>query len=283
VDQQHEFYTREEIRERLSISTLVFWQYRPIGRDALAELARRGIRRIELLESPDQFDLANARSMRLMGDIFRSCGIDVAAYHAFRTSFSDVDTEADRVKRVDRCRGQIDTMLGLGGRVWGCHAGAAEPVVAKSYEELARHVEGTEAVITVENFTAEGVGVEDRVAFLDEMAHPQVGMILDIGHVRDTEGANPMCVPGGPTQVIETCGERLFHVHLHGFKGGADHHPPFVEGDEIQWVEIFRSLRAIAYRGPMNFEPSGEPAHADAIPATGSVPERIVEMEAETR
>ncbi len=34
------FYTAEELRKRLSISTLIFWEYRPIGQSALEELAR---------------------------------------------------------------------------------------------------------------------------------------------------------------------------------------------------------------------------------------------------
>jgi sugar phosphate isomerase/epimerase len=120
------------------------------------------------------------------------------------------------------------------------------------------------------------------MAFLDEIDHPQVGMILDIGHVRNPDGANPMALPGGPTRVLELCGRRLCHVHLHGFKDGVDHFPPFVEGDTIQWVELFRMLRAVGYSGYMNFEPSGEPRHLNAIEATALVPERIVEMDAQT-
>ena len=46
-------FTVEEIRQRLSISTLVFHGYRPIGEAALEELARHGIGRIELIESPE--------------------------------------------------------------------------------------------------------------------------------------------------------------------------------------------------------------------------------------
>ena len=275
------FYTAEEIRKRLSISTLVFWHYRPVGEHALRECARLGIKRIELLQSPEQFDMADARSMRLIGETCRSCGIELRAYHAHMTHFLDVDTEADRIARVDLCRRQIDTMLDLGGVLWGPHAGAADATVLRSYEELARHVEGTPAVIAVENFTGERMSVEDRIAFLDEMDHPQVGMILDIGHVRNSNGENPMTLPGGPTRVLELCGRRLFHVHLHGFKDGSDHHPPLVEGDLIRWVELFRMLRAVGYAGDINFEPSGEPIHSGTLAAVAAAPERIVEMEAQ--
>ena len=275
------FVTAEQVRKRLSISTLVFWRFRPIGERTLQECARLGIRRIELLESPEQFDMADARSMRLVGETCRSCGIQIGAYHAQKIGFSDIDTEADRVARVDLCRRQIDTMLDLGGVVWSSHAWEADATLLRSYEELGRYVEGTPAVVAVESFGSKGVAVEDRVAFLDEIDHPQVGMVLDIGHGRNSNGENPMTLPGGPTTVLELCGKRLCHVHLHGFKDGTGHHPPFVEGDSIQWEELFRMLRAVGYTGHLNFEPAGEPIHSGALEAVATAPERIAEMAAQ--
>ena len=272
------YYTAEEIRSRLSISTLVFHGYRPLGESALSELARHGFRRIELLESPEQFDMTDRGSMKIIGEACRAHGIEIGAYHAHRTNFSELDTEVKRLERVDFCRRQIDTMLELGGRLWGSHAQSADAAMVKSYEELARHIQGTDAVIAVENFAREGVGVEDRVRFLDALDHPQVGMILDIGHVRNEDGVNPMSLSGGPTRVLELCGHRLRHVHLHGFKEGKDHFPPLVEGDEIQWRELFRMLRTVGYSGDMNFEPSGAPAHPDALEQTARAPERIAEV-----
>ena len=52
-------------------------------------------------------------------------------------------------------------------------------MVAKSYEDLARRCEGTNVVITVEPFSRDGVSVEDRVQFLDDLDHPQVAMAHD--------------------------------------------------------------------------------------------------------
>lgn len=271
-------FTVEEIRQRLSISTLVFHGYRPIGEAALAELARHGIVRIELIESPEQYDLAEPRSMQLIGETCKKCGIQISAYHAYMTSFADVDTEAKRQERVDLCRRQIDTLLELGGKLWGSHAGAADDIIEKSYQELARHIEGTDAIITVENFGREGVTVEDRVAFLDRLDHPQVGMILDIGHERTAEGVNPMTLPGEPTAILEQCGHRLRHLHLHGFKEGRDHHPPLVDGDEIQWRELFEMVRAINYPGDFNFEPRGMLTSPETLDYVERVPEKLVDL-----
>ncbi len=275
---ENEFYTVDEIKSRMSMSTVVFWQYRPIGEDALWEMARHGITRIELLESPEQFDMTDLRSMRHVEKACRSCGIEIVAYHAHKTHFSDLDTEEKRAVHVDRCRRQIDTMLELGGRVWGSHARTTDGTLQRCYEELAKHVEGTAASIAVENFKDAGLWVEDRVAFLDRIGHPQVGMILDVGHVRNAEGANPMTLPGGPTAVLRLCGRHLRFVHMHGFKDGVDHYPPFAEGEAMQWVELFRMLRTVGYAGNLNFEPKGEPRHRNAIAETALAPQRIVEL-----
>ncbi len=277
------FYTVEEITGRMSMSTVVFWRYRPIGEDALRELARHGITRIELLESPEQFDMTDLSSMRLVQRACRACGIEIVAYHAHMTHFSDLDTEEKRVARVDRCKRQIDTMLELGGRLWGSHARGADGTLERCYRELARHVEGTAASIAVENFKDAGMWVEDRVAFLDRVGHPKVGMILDVGHVRNTQGANPMTLHGGPTAVLRLCGRYLRFVHMHGFKDGVDHYPPFAEGEGMQWVELFRMLRAVGYAGNLNFEPKGEPLHRNTIAETALAPGRIVELEAKSR
>ena len=272
------FFTLEEIRQRLSISTLVFHGFRPIGEAGLEELARHDIRRIELIESPEQYDLAEPSSMRHIGDACTQCGIQVVAYHAYKTSFADVDTDSKRQERVDLCRRQIDTLLELGGTLWGSHAGEGDDIVEKSYQELARHVEGTVSTIAVENFGREGVTVEDRVAFLDRMDHPQVGMILDIGHERNAEGVNPMTLPGEPTALLERCGHRLRHLHLHGFKEGRDHHPPLVDGDEIQWRELFEMVRAVNYPGDFNFEPRGMLTDLETLDYIERAPEKLVDL-----
>ena len=280
MDDGNGFYSVDEIRQRLSSSTIVFWKYRTICQNSLEELARAGIRKIELLESREQFDMADAASMKWIGKACKSCGIEVVAYHAHQTDFEDIQTESQRIERVDFCRRQIDTMLELGGKAWGPHGNATDLKVVKSYRELAQHVEGTDVIVMIENFGIENATVEKRMKFLDEIDHPQVKMILDIGHVRNSDGQNPMTIPGGPNLILELCGSRLGHLHLHGFKDGQDHFPPFVPGDGIQWVELFRKLYEINYPGLFNFESMGESVHQGVLAAVGTAPERIIEMEA---
>ena len=107
-------YSEQEIGKRQSISTLVFHGYRPVAERALADLAHDGIEQIELLESPDQFDMTDSHSIGWINEACRAQGIRIAAYHCWKTHFNDIDTEVMRVQRVDRCRAQIDTMLEVG-------------------------------------------------------------------------------------------------------------------------------------------------------------------------
>ncbi len=101
-----------------------------------------------------------------------------------------------------------------------------------------------------------------------------------------------MTIPGEPTRILRSIGRRLHHIHLHDFADDKDHHPPF-EGD-IQWVEIFRGLREIDYRGAFMFEPAppyarptdDSPDHpppslancAPVLRKVGAVPEHIVAL-----
>lgn len=50
----NKIYNAQMIKERMSVSTLIFWRYRPLSEDSLNELVQHGINRIELLESPER-------------------------------------------------------------------------------------------------------------------------------------------------------------------------------------------------------------------------------------
>ena len=130
----------------------------------------------------------------------------------------------------------------------------------------------------MENFGRVGTSAEDRVEFLDRIDHPQVGMILDIA---TSEDVNPMTIAGSPTAILEKCGHRLKHLHLHGFKDGRDHHPPVVENDEIQWRELFEMIGKMDYPGVLNFEPRGLlENHPDTLDYVQQAPARLAALAA---
>ena len=273
-----DYYTEEEIRKRLSISTLVFQGYRPFGEEALNELIGENIRRIEIVESPDQYDFCDSRSMGMIDRTCRNSGVEVVSYHAYKTTFEGIESEVQRQERVNLCRRQIDTMLELGGTFWCCHAMVTNETVEKSYRELAQHVEGTAAVIAIENFNRTQLQVEDRVRFLDYLDLPKVGMILDVAHEFDADGVNPLAVAGRASETINHCGRHLRHIHLQGYRDGKGHHPPLIEGDQIQWREIFATLAAMDYPGEFTFEPGGMLANLQTLNYIGHAPERLAAL-----
>jgi sugar phosphate isomerase/epimerase len=271
-------YTEQEIRERMSISTLIFRHYRPLDEKALSQLPEYGITTIELLESTDQFDFSSKASMRHVFETCRAVGVKIGAYHAHYTNFSGLETETKRIEQVDFCKRQIDTMLESGGKVWGCHAQVADDTMTLCFEELLKYVEGKPVVLAIENFVGRGMWVRDRIEFLEKFNHPQLGMILDIGHVRNDAGENPMTIPGGPSEILDLCGPRLCHIHIHGFVEGVDHFPPFAEGDGIQWRELFQKLKEYNYPGYFNFEPKGAAYHSSTLELTAAAPSRIANL-----
>ena len=144
-------YREADISARLSISTLVFRGHQPVAVRTLAELAAHGIRRVEILESPGQFDLTRADSMQHVVRDCRETGVEICAYHACETNFSAIDTAAQRTATLDRCRRQIDTLLEAGGAIWGSHIRGLDRAAGEEcLVELLRYVEGTEAVIVLE-------------------------------------------------------------------------------------------------------------------------------------
>ena len=264
-------YSEQDIRDRLSISTLVFRGHQPVSVRTLSELAENGIRRIEILESPGQFDLTRADSMDHVVRDCRETGVEIIAYHASETHFADIEHPEKRRETLERCKRQIDTLLGAGAKIWGSHIRGIDARGEDCLRELLQYVEGTDAVIVLENFPRDPVHVEDRVETLKRLDHPQLGMLLDIGHVRNAKGENPMTLPGGPSGILDLCGWKLRHLHLHGFVD-RDHYPPFYEGDRIQWAELFQKLHDIGYPGFFNFEPRGRVSFDNTLELTGHAP-----------
>ncbi len=270
-------FSEKQIKDRLSISTYVYKQFRPLCSKTFEELADFGFRRIEIFESPEQFEFSSKKSMGYIFEECKNAGLEVCAFHAADVSFQELDTSEKRDREVDRCKRQIDVMLEGGAGIWGSHAKEITFAVEYCLEELLEHTEGTGAVIVLENFARPLESVFDRVKFIERINHPNLGLLLDIGHVRNSELKNPMTIPGGPSEVLDMCGKHLRFMHLHGFVD-KDHYPPLGEGDLIQWVELFDKLYDTGYEGFFNFEPKGEAFHSRSLELTSEAPSRIAKM-----
>ena len=269
-------YTEEEIRNRLSVSTYIYKGHRSLSVKTLRELAENGFQRIELLESPDQYDMTRLDSMQHVFNDCREAGVEICAYHAFKTDLSEISTSEARQRSIDRCKRQIDTLREAGATIWGSHIRAVDTRTQECLVELLDYIEGTDVVIVLENFNRDHCRLPDRIETLKRIDHPHLGLVLDIGHVRNDQGENPMTLPGGPTETLRLCGNQLKFVHLHGFVE-TDHYPPFAEGDGIKWGELFRQLHTIGYGGLFNFESKGEAFHDNTLEQLSRVAENIVD------
>jgi sugar phosphate isomerase/epimerase len=263
------FPPHETFSSRFTISTLVLRDRAPVNEQTLTSIAEAGFYGIELLEDPNQFDLADKTSLHEIVRICTACGLSIVSFHAHFLNFDAISTNAELQKKLDICYRQIDTLEECGGSFWASHLRMTNSIAIKALESLARYVEDRPVHLGIENFVTEGMWVEDRLACLQEIQSPKVGLLLDIGHIRNHRGKNPMTMAKQARKVILQVKPYLKHVHLHGFIDGVDHYPPFHPGDTIQWPEILQTLEEIGYSGFYNFEPKGRPDYLSSIERTG--------------
>ena len=263
-------YSAEQIRSRLGISTWVLHGQIPLGREALRQIAEAGIATLEIIDLRDEFQEEEPSTMKESLDACREFGLSVTSFHSRSINYHELGLEAE----IDRSKRMLDHLLEVGGNVWGTHVRIEHEETRKGYEALARYYEGQDLKLVVENGGKQNI--QACIDWIDDIGHPQIDMILDVGHERNASGQNPMTLPGDPTRILRSIGHRLPHIHLHDFVGGADHYLPFEGG--IQWAETMRGLNEIAYPGAFIFEVRPSPDYADAIRTVGGLPEKLAEM-----
>lgn len=89
----------------------------------------------------------------------------------------------------------------------------------------------------------------------DAVAHPALGLTLDVGHVPCTEAISPAGA------IRDRAGE-LLNVHLDDVRGGIHEHLQIGEG-ELDWMAILSALRETGFRGIASVELS---RHSHAAP-----------------
>ena len=94
---------------------------------------------------------------------------------------------------------------------------------------------------------------------LDRVGHPNLALLLDIGHCLISREE--------PADVVRRAGSRLGYVHLDDNDGQGDLHWPLLTGrltrDGLR--ELGAALRSVGYRGPLSLELN--PANADPVAA----------------
>jgi fructoselysine 3-epimerase len=87
--------------------------------------------------------------------------------------------------------------------------------------------------------------IAEAMVMVDEMALPELGIVLDSGHVNLTQESF--------AQAIQSAGPRLFHVHVADNQGQRDQH--LVPGDgTCNFKEMITHLRSAGYTGTLSAE-----------------------------
>jgi len=295
-------WTAEQIRQRLGISLTVYHFNKlqllalpgPLF-NLLENIKRAGITYLDIPDLGDDklyppYRFSEPASVRRIGSACREVGLSVCSFHSGMNRL-------DGVRDIDTAKREIDLLVELGGRLWLVHLstpggedlyGAAN---RRGLEQLARHYEGQNVQLTVENLKPTRSGgrhsVDDVLQLVNAIDHPQVGLTIDIGHCIEPytyaafqERLNPMTVAGRPTEIIRRAARRLNHLHLHDqthngiTESWQDHHAPFT--GRMQWLEIFRVLHEVSYKGLFLFETT-ELYPEEPIETTGRFPDLLLQ------
>ena len=246
-------WTTGEIGARLGISTAIFQKVQ-LGARQIAEIREAEISRIELSVITGCLDYRNRRQVSEIQDECRKQGITVVSVHGpFKLPYH---SEEDEVRKtvVEESLVAIRFAEEMGASIYVAHFGFRKHS-KETVTELLDHLDRSEIKLTTENQT--GQKLDPYMAIVDEIDSDRFGMIVDIGHTRDSNRINPFVRADRARQTLAGCGDRLFHVHLHesfNLEQKPDHRPPLHPDGVIEWGEIFAALKEIDYTGELVFE-----------------------------
>lgn len=127
--------------------------------------------------------------------------------------------------------------------------GACRTAYAEASALVAEHAAGRMVRLALEPIPGRLLAnAAAALAFLDEVDHANLGLLLDTGH----------CLIAGeePAAIARAAGDRLAYVHLDDNDGVGDLHWPLLTGrlKESQLGELFRALADIGYGSGMALE-----------------------------
>jgi sugar phosphate isomerase/epimerase len=245
-------YTAGEIADRLGISMAIYQKER-LGARHVAAIREAGITHIELVMLPPSFDVQDrAQTAEILAECRRQ-KVAIASVHGNLQRQYDDPNEPKRRAVAAGLLEEIRFAEEAGAAILVAHFGTNGQAV-KTVMELLDKTKDLRIRLTVENMRA---GLGPYAAFVDRIGSPRFGLTVDIGHLRDDDGVNPMVKPGRAGAVFAEGGERIWHLHLHdsfNLKTKPDHRAPMHPDGLIRWREVFAALKAIDYRGLFLFE-----------------------------
>ena len=245
-------YTAREITDRLGISTAVYQKER-LGARHIAAVRAAGISRIELTMLPPSFDLHDhAQVSEVLRECWRQKVTVVSVHGNLQRRYNHPDEEQRRAAAA-HLLDEIHFAEETGAGILVAHFGTNDQS-RKTVTELLDQTRDLRIRLTVENMRG---GLRPYAAFVDKIGANRFGMTIDIGHIRDSDGVNPLVKKGRAGDVFAQGGRRVWHLHLHEtfrLKTKPDHHPPMHPDGIIEWGEVFAALKAIDYQGVFLFE-----------------------------
>jgi len=125
------------------------------------------------------------------------------------------------------------------------------------YAEMLAVVDGTDARILLEPINRYESGylnrVEDNVRIIEEVAHPNAGLLPDLFHMSIEEA--------DPARSLREAARHIVHVHL------GDSNRLLPGHGHLDWPGIFDALTEAGYTGYLNLECSTEGDPAVSLPA----------------
>jgi sugar phosphate isomerase/epimerase len=245
-------YTAKDISARLGISMAVYQKER-LGARHIAAVRAAGIKHIELTMIPERIDIHDRTQI---SEILTECKrqeVSIVSIHAnLQRRYNHPDEEERRAAAAHLLE-EIRFAERIGAGIVVAHLGTNDQS-RKTVTEMLEKTKDMRIHLTVENMRG---GLKPYAAFVDKIGADRFGMTVDIGHIRDTDGINPMVKKGCASDVLTQGGKRIWHLHLHdtfNLKTKPDHRAPMHPDGIIEWGEVFTALRAIDYRGIFLFE-----------------------------
>ncbi len=128
------------------------------------------------------------------------------------------------------------------------------------YREMLAVVDGTEGRVLLEplnRYESRYLNrVADNAAIVDEVAHPNAGLVPDTFHMSIEEARM--------SDALRAAGDRIVHMHL------GDSNRLMPGRGLLDWSDVFAGLAAVGYDGCLNLECSTEGDPATTLPATAA-------------
>ncbi len=258
---------------KLAYSTNAYTRWKLV--DAVADIRRLGFDGVELLaDVPHAFPPLRDEALSSLREAAEGLGISNLNGNTFLDSFEPSLIDPDPVvrhRRVAYTLGTIDLARLLGGSCVctctghlpsGTDAEGAGGFLKESLSEILEYA-ARDPQVRVGIEYEPGLYIEDArglLRLLDEVAHPLLGVNLDLGHA--------VCKGEDPAETIEALKGRIWNIHIEDIKGRVHEHLVPGLGD-IDFGRIRGALDRIGYDRFVTLEiytckddPSGSGARA---------------------